>query len=93
MKPVGILHGLNAQYGEETLSRASVYDWYSTFSEGRKEVSNLPHALVQHTAVRDVNIRSPKELIWGNSRITVCDIAAESESLKKLSMKIYSLRK
>jgi hypothetical protein len=28
----------NAQYGEETLSHASVYDWYNKLSEGCKEV-------------------------------------------------------
>jgi hypothetical protein len=33
-----IVRRLNAQY-EETLSCASVYDWYNNFSEGRKEQS------------------------------------------------------
>jgi hypothetical protein len=42
-KPAEILRRLNAQYGEETLSYASVCDWYSKFSEGCKEVSNLLH--------------------------------------------------
>lgn len=43
------------------LSRASLNDGYSKFSEDRKEVSNLPHAQVQPTALRDVNIRRVEE--------------------------------
>jgi hypothetical protein len=46
VKPAEVLHRLNAQYGEETLSHASVYDWYK-FSEGHNEVSHLPYAHVQ----------------------------------------------
>jgi hypothetical protein len=38
MKSTEILRMLNAQY-EDTLSCASVYDWYNNFSEGRKELS------------------------------------------------------
>jgi ABC-type Fe3+-citrate transport system substrate-binding protein len=44
VKPAEILPRLNAQYGEEILSCASIYDWYNKFSEGRKEASNLMHA-------------------------------------------------
>jgi hypothetical protein len=39
VKPAEILCRLNAQYGEETMSHTSVYDWYSKFSEGCKEVN------------------------------------------------------
>jgi hypothetical protein len=35
------IHKLNVQHGKETLSWASVYDWYINFSEGGKEVSSL----------------------------------------------------
>jgi hypothetical protein len=41
VKPAEILHRLNAQYGEETLSHASVCDWHNKFSEGHKEASEL----------------------------------------------------
>jgi hypothetical protein len=44
VKPAKILLRLKTKYGEEALSRASVYNWYNKFSEGRKEVSNIPHA-------------------------------------------------
>jgi hypothetical protein len=50
----------------------------SKFSEGRKEVSNLTHAQVLPTAVRNVNICHSEELIFGKRRITAHDIASTS---------------
>jgi hypothetical protein len=52
MKPAKILHRLKAQYGEETLSWTCVYDWNNRFSEGCKQVSNLPHAHTQSGCVQ-----------------------------------------
>jgi hypothetical protein len=34
VKPAEILHRLNAQYGQETLSHESAYELYNKFSEG-----------------------------------------------------------
>jgi hypothetical protein len=48
VKPADILHKLNAQYGEKTLSRASVYDWYDKFSEGREEVQDTAVSWQDH---------------------------------------------
>jgi hypothetical protein len=44
VKQIEILHRLNAQHGEETLPHESAYELHNKFSEGCKEVSNLPHA-------------------------------------------------
>jgi hypothetical protein len=63
VKPEEILHSLNAQNGEETLSYANVCDCYCKFSEGRKEVWNLLHAHIQPAAVCDINIHHIEELI------------------------------
>jgi hypothetical protein len=46
---------LNAHNVEADFSRPNVYDSYNKFSEGRRLVSNLPHAHVQATAVRYVS--------------------------------------
>jgi hypothetical protein len=59
-------------------SCTGIYDWYNKFSEDCTEVSNLPHAHVQPTAVRNINIRDAEELILGNKRSTVCDTASNS---------------
>jgi hypothetical protein len=76
VKPVEIRRMLNAQYGEETLSHAGVYDCCKNVSGGRQEFSNLSNAHVHPTDVRDVNIRRAEERILGNRRITVRDIAS-----------------
>jgi hypothetical protein len=60
------------------MSYASVYDWYTKFSEGHEEVSSLLHAHVQPTPIHDVSIHCFKELILGKRRITVYDIASNS---------------
>jgi hypothetical protein len=78
MKPAEILHRLNTQYGEETLSHAGVCDVYIKVSEGHKEISDLLHAHIQPAAVCDVNICCVQELILGSRRITACDIAFSS---------------
>jgi hypothetical protein len=73
IKSTEIICKLNAHNGEETCSRPSIYVSYNKFPEGRKLVSNLPHADVQATAVRDVKIRRVKELILEKRQITVRD--------------------
>jgi hypothetical protein len=67
LQPAEIIHKLYAQYGEQTLSCASVYDWYNKFSDGCKKVSNLPHTLMfsQQLYV----IHHIKDLILGNRNI------------------------
>jgi hypothetical protein len=56
VKPAEILHRLNMQHEEGTLSHASVYDRYNKFSEGCKEVSNLPYDHTWSSVVHSVNI-------------------------------------
>jgi hypothetical protein len=53
VKPEEVLHKLIAEYGEETLSQASVCDWYSKF-DGHEEVLNLLHTHIQPTIVQDI---------------------------------------
>jgi hypothetical protein len=48
------------------------------FSEGRNEVSNLPHVHIQPEAVGFVNIYLVQELILGNRQITVNGIASNN---------------
>jgi hypothetical protein len=78
VKPAEMLCRLSAQYGEETLSHTVFCDWYSTFSEDCKEISNMPHTCVKPTAVHDVNIHHIEKLILGNRHVTLYDIAFNS---------------
>jgi hypothetical protein len=78
VKPEEILCRVNAQYEEETLFHAHVYDWQHTFCTGCKKISNLLHAYVQSTAVCNVNNHHVEELILRSSFITVHDTASSS---------------
>jgi L-lactate permease len=78
VKPEEILCTVNAQYGEETLFHASVYDWHHTFCTGCKIISNLLHAYFQSTAAYNVNNHRVEELILRSRLITVRGIASSS---------------
>jgi hypothetical protein len=41
MKPVKILKGFGAQFGDEMLSRTQVYDWSKSFKEAQTEVEKM----------------------------------------------------
>lgn len=54
-KQAAIPSKLSPQYGEQPLSRATVYDWHKELPEGRDQVTNKPNAHVKPTAVRCVH--------------------------------------
>jgi histone-lysine N-methyltransferase SETMAR len=77
VKPAEILRRLQAQYGEQTMSRATVYEWCEQFREGRELVTNEAHGHIRPTAVTPVNIARVEQVILQNRQVTVRDIAAE----------------
>lgn len=77
VKPAEVLRRLEAQFGEQTLSRERVYDWCRQFSKGRSLVTNDPHRNFRPTAVTPANIARVEQVILDNRRITVQNIAAE----------------
>jgi hypothetical protein len=66
VKLAEILHRLNAQHGQQTLSHTSVYDWHNKVSDGCKQVWNLTHYHVQPTAEYGLTFTMSKEMILGN---------------------------
>ena len=77
VKPAEIFRRLQAQYGEQTMSRTRVYEWCEQFREGRELVTNEAHGHIRPTAVTPVNIARIEQMILENRRVTVRDIAAE----------------
>jgi hypothetical protein len=41
VKPADILKRFSVEFGDETLSRAQIYDWSKSFKEDRKMVENM----------------------------------------------------
>jgi transposase len=76
VKPSEILTRLHAQFGDMT-SSTQVYDWASKFKGGREAVENESHNRRPRTSLTDDNIRAICDLIEGDRRLTVDEIAYE----------------
>jgi len=77
VKPSEILTRLRAQFGDMTLSSTQVYDWASKFKGGHEAVENESHNRRPRTSLTDDNIRAICDLIEGDRRLTVDEIASE----------------
>jgi hypothetical protein len=79
VKPAVIYRRLQAQYGDETLSRSKTFQWCKRFKDGRISLSDDPgRGGSQSTAVIPVNIQRVERLILDNRRITCRAIAQET---------------
>ena len=71
VKPADIYRRLQAQYGDETLSRSKTFEWCKPFKDGRTSVSVDPgRGGSQPRAVIPVNIQRVERLILDNRRMT-----------------------
>jgi len=78
VKPADIYRRLQAQCGDETLSRSETFEWCKRFKDVRTSVSDDPgRGGSQPTAVIPVNIQRVERLIPDNRRITCREIAQE----------------
>ena len=79
IKPADIYRRLQAQYGNETLSRSKTFEWCKCFKDGRTSVSDDPgRGGSQPTAVIPVNIQRVECLILENRRKTCHEIVQET---------------
>jgi len=79
IKPPDIYRRLQAQYGDEALSRSKTVEWCKRFKDGRTSVSDdRGRGGSQPTAVIPVNIQRGERLILDNRRITCLEIAQET---------------
>lgn len=77
VKPSEILTRLKAQFGDATLSRTQVFDWASKFKGGRESVENESHDRRPRSSLTDENICAVRDVIEGDRRLTVDEIASE----------------
>ncbi|MBZ5797438.1 hypothetical protein K8353_46240, partial [Burkholderia contaminans] len=61
----------------ETLSRPRVFAWHKEFSGGREKVENQSHDRRPRTSLTEANISKVRNLIEGDRRITLPEIAEE----------------
>ena len=56
-------------FGESTLSRTQVFEWYKAFNVGHEVIENLPHASLRSTSVNDDSIEIFKETVLENRTV------------------------
>jgi len=79
VKPADIYRRLQAQYGDEMLSRSKTYECCKRFKDGRTSVSDDPgRGSSQPTAVIPVNTQRAERLTLDNRCITCREIAQET---------------
>ena len=57
---------LTVAYGEATLDRSNVYQWYKMFSESREDVNDEERAGCSSTSTIDENIDEVKKIVLVN---------------------------
>ena len=65
---------LQKAFGEKCMSRASAFDWYKLFKEGRERVEDEERPGRPSTSINDQNINEIKKLVLENRRITIRDL-------------------
>ena len=60
---------LQKAYGESTLSKTRVYEWYSEFKSGRDVVQDLPRSGQPSTSSTQINIAKVTEMVTENRHL------------------------
>jgi hypothetical protein len=81
VKPVEIIRGMQAQYGDNSLSSSKICEWIDHFKKGRTSVCDEERSGRPSTSRTENNIQAVERLIRKNRRITVDDIAKASVCL------------
>lgn len=69
------LRMLQKAFGEETLSKSRVYEWYKMFKEGRESVEDDARPGRPSTSTDEQHVAKIKELVLQNRRLTTREIA------------------
>jgi transposase len=78
VKPVEIIRLMQAQYGDNCLSRSKIYEWTDHFKKGRTSVCDEERSGRPSASRTENNIQTVERIVWENRRITVDDTAEAS---------------
>ena len=68
---------LNDLYGDETMSRARVFEWHKRFASGRDDVDDDPKPVRPTTSRNEENIQKVNTLVHNDHRLAVRMLAEE----------------
>ena len=68
---------LQRAYGEHSLSRAQVFRWHKSFSEGWEQVEDEPRAGRPSTSKTDTDVERVRSLVRSDHRLTLRMISSE----------------
>jgi len=68
---------LHVAFGESTMSKARVYEWYKRFQNGRENVEDDERPEHPSTSTSDDSVEKMKKMIMDNRRITIREVADE----------------
>ena len=66
---------LLAQYGDNALSKTTVYEWIEKFKTGRTSVKHAEGAGRPSTSTSEEKIEQAQQMILANRRITIDEVA------------------
>jgi len=68
---------LTQAFGDESMSKTRIYEWYNRFKKGRTSIEDDERSGRPTTAKTDKNIEKVRELIRSNRRLTVREVAED----------------
>jgi transposase len=71
VKPVEIIRRMQAQYGDNCLSRSKIYEWVDHFKKGRASVCDQERSGRPSTSRTENNIQAIEKMVRENRQITV----------------------
>jgi transposase len=78
VKPVEIIRRMQAEYGDNCLSRSKIYEWIEHFKKGRTSICDEERSGRPSTSRNENNIQAVERTVRENRRITVDDMAEAS---------------
>jgi hypothetical protein len=93
VKPVEFIRRMQAQYGDNCLSRSKIYEWIDLFKRGRNSsVCDEKRSGRPSTSRTENNIKAAERMVRENRRITVDDIAESVKYQSWFSISRLALR-
>jgi transposase len=78
VQTVEIIRRMQAQYGDNCLTRSKIYEWTDHFKKGRASVCDGERSGRPSTSRTENNVQAVERMVQENRRITVDDIAEAS---------------